>query len=396
MAGLQQHTLTDGTLSIRATYRDADGTPRRLTKDPKTGKPWRCAPDAAPSTVERLRASALAAAKAIEDGYQADPSIGKETWAAIHEARIEAEGYASNTLASLHQTWNLVPRGLQHRQARKVSSVDIDRVLAKINSVSMRERARINYSGDFSWAMAQEPPLATSNPAKARRKSRTRSKRAGDTRVRKADVLTEDWLARLFAAVEGHALYMPLRLQRFMALRPGEVLALEVGDFDPMHRTISVERGVDENDGLLKTQKSRRTLRLPRFLADELAGYLASEGIADQPRARIFRNSTGSARTVRDYRHAMYRACVRAGIEQASPNQLRHVAVSWAIKHAGADVFAVQRMCGHERPAITLDVYGDLLDTGQDDLADRMDAAYSGETAVADAEVVAIREGVNY
>ncbi|HWY01321.1 MAG TPA: integrase, partial [Mycobacterium sp.] len=49
-------------------------------------------------------------------------------------------------------------------------------------------------------------------------------------------------------------------------------------------------------------------------------------------------------------------------------------AASLAIS-AGANVKAVQRMLGHAKASMTLDVYADLFDEDLDGVADRLDAA---------------------
>jgi site-specific recombinase XerD len=95
--------------------------------------------------------------------------------------------------------------------------------------------------------------------------------------------------------------------------------------------------------------------------------------------------------TVGGFRHIFGRAVTRAGLdEDLTPNDLRHSAVSWAI-NLGANVYAVQRMVGHAKPSITLDVYGELWNEDADKLAEKMDAALrtGGETPGA-AEVVSI------
>ena len=55
-----------------------------------------------------------------------------------------------------------------------------------------------------------------------------------------------------------------------------------------------------------------------------------------------------------------------------SPNDLRHYAVKFAIGQ-GADVFAVQKMLGHAKPSITLDIYGSEWETSAETLADDLD-----------------------
>jgi integrase len=54
-----------------------------------------------------------------------------------------------------------------------------------------------------------------------------------------------------------------------------------------------------------------------------------------------------------------------------TPHDLRHSAASLAVS-AGANVKAVQRMLGHAKASMTLDVYADLFD---DDVAANLDAA---------------------
>jgi site-specific recombinase XerD len=65
-----------------------------------------------------------------------------------------------------------------------------------------------------------------------------------------------------------------------------------------------------------------------------------------------------------------------------SPNDLRHSAASFAIDQ-GANVYHVQRMLGHAKPSITLDVYGELWDDSMTALAKRLDSVIrsSGEVA---------------
>ena len=57
-----------------------------------------------------------------------------------------------------------------------------------------------------------------------------------------------------------------------------------------------------------------------------------------------------------------------------TPHSLRHSAASLAVS-AGANVKAVQRMLGHAKASMTLDVYADLFDDDLDVVADRLDTA---------------------
>jgi integrase len=69
-------------------------------------------------------------------------------------------------------------------------------------------------------------------------------------------------------------------------------------------------------------------------------------------------------------------ACQKAeeSFPSITPHDLRHTAASLAIS-AGANVKAVQRMLGHAKASMTLDVYADLFDTDLDDVATNLDMA---------------------
>ncbi|WP_369758483.1 tyrosine-type recombinase/integrase [Mycobacterium sp. 141] len=53
---------------------------------------------------------------------------------------------------------------------------------------------------------------------------------------------------------------------------------------------------------------------------------------------------------------------------------MRHTAASLAVS-ANANVKAVQRMLGHAKASMTLDIYADLFDEDLDGVADRLDTA---------------------
>jgi integrase len=62
-----------------------------------------------------------------------------------------------------------------------------------------------------------------------------------------------------------------------------------------------------------------------------------------------------------------------------TPHDLRHSAASLA-SSAGANVKAVQRMLGHAKASMTLDIYADLFDDDLDVVADRLDTAIQSTT----------------
>ena len=89
-------------------------------------------------------------------------------------------------------------------------------------------------------------------------------------------------------------------------------------------------------------------------------------------RGGVLRNSNWRARVF----EPAVKACQKSDetFPTISPHDLRHTAASLAIS-AGANVKAVQRMLGHARASMTLDVYADLFDDDLDAVAVTLDAA---------------------
>ena len=165
----------------------------------------------------------------------------------------------------------------------------------------------------------------------------------------------------------------------YTGLRWGEMAALRVQDFDMLRRRVNVSRSVTEVSGLVwSTPKTheRRSVAFPSALADELAGLMVGRGRDDL----VFTDSRGGVLRVSNWRARVFAPAVLAcqladdAFPTVTPHDLRHTAASLAIS-AGANVKAVQRMLGHAKASMTLDVYADLFDEDLDAVADRMDEA---------------------
>jgi integrase len=184
-------------------------------------------------------------------------------------------------------------------------------------------------------------------------------------------------LAALASTVE----YRPevVRFLAYTGLRWGEMSALRVGDFDMLRRWVNVSRSVTEFNGLVwSTPKSweRRSVPFPASLADELAALMVGKGRD----ALVFTTTRGDVLRVSKYRKRFFApavaACQKAdeSFPTITPHDLRHTSASLAVS-AGANVKALQRMLGHAKASMTLDVYADLFDDDLDGVADRLDAA---------------------
>jgi integrase len=182
-----------------------------------------------------------------------------------------------------------------------------------------------------------------------------------------------------------------VRFLAYTGVRWGEMAALRVCDFDMLRRRVNVSRSVTESGGLVwSTPKTweRRSVPFPAVLADELAPLMVGKGRDDlvftDMRGGVLRNSNWRARVF----DPAVAACQQADdtFPTISPHDLRHTAASLAVS-AGANVKAVQRMLGHAKASMTLDVYADLFDDDLDAVAASLDAAIAKASKAAIAAI---------
>ncbi|MGQ0846409.1 MAG: tyrosine-type recombinase/integrase [Sporichthyaceae bacterium] len=162
-------------------------------------------------------------------------------------------------------------------------------------------------------------------------------------------------------------------------LRWGEISALRAGDVDLDSRLVSVKRAW-KRDGELKwvigtpkTQRSRRTLSLSKSLVELVRPYVANKP-ADQ---YLFVNAFGEPlRQPVFYVYRWQRAvelAQRRGLKKAPRfHDLRHTHVAWLIA-AGTPLPKIQQRLGHESIKTTIDVYGGLLATTDDQVDSAVD-----------------------
>jgi integrase len=167
-----------------------------------------------------------------------------------------------------------------------------------------------------------------------------------------------------------------VRVAAYTGLRPCELVALRVGRLDLLRGTARVAEAAPEVAGRLewggvKTHEAR-TVRLPRFLCEELGAHLA-----DRPHGAedlVFTAPLGGPLRESKFGPRLLQACRPGGRApgDAAVYDLRHTAASLLIRE-GASVKAVQRQLGHATASITLDTYGHLFPDELDALATRLE-----------------------
>ncbi|MFK5688736.1 tyrosine-type recombinase/integrase [Ornithinimicrobium sp. LYQ92] len=163
----------------------------------------------------------------------------------------------------------------------------------------------------------------------------------------------------------------------YCGLRIGELSALRARNVLLLRRRLTIEESVTEVNGRLAWSSpkdhQRRSVPFPSFLAESLARRV--DGLDKED--LVFGSPQGGVLRVRNMRRGWFDAAAEdAGLTGLTPHELRHTAASMAVS-AGASVLALQRMLGHEKPSVTLDVYSDLFDEDLDTVADRLTDARS-------------------
>ena len=156
-------------------------------------------------------------------------------------------------------------------------------------------------------------------------------------------------------------------------IRCGELLALTKQDFDLEKRTLRINKTyqVVKGEELVtdpKTEKSNRTIDLPRFLCDEMQDYFDSiYGLDDK--CRVFPISKHYLH------HEMDRGSKKAGVKRIRIHDLRHSCCALLIHLGYAPVQIAERL-GHESAVIT-QRYAHLYPSVQKDMANRLDQEFN-------------------
>ena len=152
-------------------------------------------------------------------------------------------------------------------------------------------------------------------------------------------------------------------------IREGELLALISADFDIEKRTVTINKSFQHLNGRdiitsPKTEKSNRTIQLPKFLCDEMQDYqkmLYDVGLED----RVFP-------ITKSYLHReMDRGAKEAGVKRIRIHDIHHSHVSLLID-MGFSATAIADRVGHESIDITYN-YAHLFPSKQAEMADKLD-----------------------
>lgn len=199
------------------------------------------------------------------------------------------------------------------------------------------------------------------------------------------DILDEAQVDQFLETATGHRWEMLYQLAILTGMRQMEILGLQWKDMDWSRKTILVDRQLVRTDLdsprfiTPKTRHGRRSIALGPKTIKALKMHRENQrldaknaGSSWEKYDLIFTTANG---TPIHHRNLLrnYKALLReAGLPEIRFHDLRHTAASLMLNR-GIPVIVVSRILGHARASITLDVYGHLTPTMQDEAARLMD-----------------------
>jgi integrase len=190
--------------------------------------------------------------------------------------------------------------------------------------------------------------------------------------------LTPEEVARLANSIDPRYRALVL-VAAYGGLRWGELAGLRRDRFNGNTGEVEIVKAIVELNGRLlppgppKTKAGRRTVKLPRSVADELSAHIALYRVEE---GDLIVQSPEGGPLRKTFRQRFWLPAVRAaGVEPLRIHDLRHTAIAFWIA-VGADPKRIASRAGHTSVAVVLDRYGHLFPEGEEKLAERLDVVF--------------------
>jgi len=194
-------------------------------------------------------------------------------------------------------------------------------------------------------------------------------------RAREMRFLEAEEVMRLANAID--PFYRPMVLTAaYVGLRWGEITGLTLPKVDLQKGTMRIDRQLKLIDGQMvlkkpKTRASVRKVSVPPTLVRILESHLASEQVRESGLA--FPSVRGKPLRNPSFRRVWLRTVKSAGFEGFVFHELRHTVAALAIAQ-GAHPTAIKERLGHASITTTLDRYGGLFPSLDQDIATGLDS----------------------
>jgi integrase len=308
-------------------------------------------------------------------GRSYDPRRRRFTLAAYFPEFIKRPSFTEATRALYEQQWSKhIEPALGSRALSKITRADVKRLIGTLESrgVGKATLDSVHRLLRSVLSSAIDDEIISANPASGIDVPKAKRREIRFLTPQEVGIIAGEVAERYRALV---------LLLSYRGLRIGEAVFLRAKHFDPMRGRLQIEGAAAEVrgkriEGPTKNGK-KRTVVLPPFLRDELARHLAAFGAPLDPESFIFTADEGGPVRQGNFRSRVWvPACRSAGLFPAPRvHDLRHTAASLAIA-ADANPKVIQEMLGHSSIVVTMDRYGHLFETLQDDLAEKQEALY--------------------
>ncbi len=195
--------------------------------------------------------------------------------------------------------------------------------------------------------------------------------------------LAPEEITRLADAI--HPRYRALVLTgAYSGARIGELAALDLDHYEPLRRTIRIERTLSEVNGKIriaepKTKAAVRAITLPTWLVEVLAQHLVDWPTSDH---RLLFTAPQGGYLRRSFRRRFWKPAVLESVgEPMRLHDLRHTHVALLIKEGVHPAIIASRL-GHTSVKTVLDVYGHLYEGLDRDAADALAAPWDASDVV--------------
>jgi integrase len=305
------------------------------------------------------------------DGSYVDPSLGRITlakWAEQYLERSDRLRPATKAAYGGALRRQILP-GLGHRPLATIRPLDVQEWADKLRTAGYSS-GTIHLAYRVLRAVlegARKDGRIASNPAQNLR-LKTTDRDSQEMRILEPPEIQT--LADAVQSIEPRFRAL-IPFLAYTGLRIGEASALRTTNLNLAKREVVVAEGLSEGQlGPTKTGRSR-VVSLPRLVVSELKRHL--ESFPPTEAGIVFASPQGGYLNRHNfYNRVWYPALKRAGLQGVRVHDLRHTAVSLAIR-AGASPREAMDFAGHSSIAVTMNVYGHLFPGQGLSLADRLD-----------------------
>ena len=270
---------------------------------------------------------------------------------------------------------------------------------------SLRERGLGNRTVEYAQAVlrralqfAVEWEILERNPAAARFRAAKRKRMAGSS-ANRIRFLDPDEARKFLDVIRGSRHEALYTLAITTGLRPEELYGLRWKDVDVEARRLTVNQVMSKTRrrkgesmerflfGPPKTEKSRRTIDFPEFVAHVLreerlrsAQTCAVAGSAWKEHGLVFPSEIGTPIEERNLLRRFQAICQANGLPKLRVYDLRHTHASLLI-HEGVHPKKISERLGHSSITLTMDTYGHLFEGSDRDSAEKMEKLFAPKQA---------------